>query len=91
MKIALVIAAGRRVETICQILRNRGDPAGQVARQKEDRHHDQRSPATTSQAITLSPSLKADPFNPTSCSVERLVNSSDPAITPAPRLRPAKK
>ena len=36
--------------------------------------------ATTSQAITQSPSLNAEPFSPTICSVERFVSSSEPAI-----------
>ncbi len=38
------------------------------------------SPASTSQAITERPSAKAAPFRPTSCSVERLVSSSEPAM-----------
>ena len=36
--------------------------------------------ATTSQAITQSPSLNAEPFSPTICSVERFVSSSEPAM-----------
>jgi hypothetical protein len=49
------------------------------------------APAMTSQAITQMPSLKAAPFSPTSCSVERLVRRSDPAMNPPVRVRPARK
>lgn len=37
------------------------------------------------------PSLNADPFNPTICSVERFVNNKDPAITGYVKLLPARK
>jgi len=48
-------------------------------------------PAITSHAITVKPSANAAPLSPTSCSVDRLVSSSDPATKPAVKLRPAKK
>ena len=48
-------------------------------------------PAMTSQHITESPLEKAPPLSPTSCSVERLVRSSEPAMTTPVRLRPARK
>jgi hypothetical protein len=47
--------------------------------------------ATTSQAITERPSLKAAPFNPTICSVERLVSSREPAMIGKVRERPPRK
>ena len=47
--------------------------------------------AKVSQTITNIPSLNAAPFNPTICSLDKLVNKSDPATTVAVRLRPAKK
>ncbi len=47
--------------------------------------------ATTSQAITERPSLKAAPLRPTICSVERLVISREPAMIGKVRLRPARK
>ena len=37
-------------------------------------------PAMTSQAMTAMPSLKAAPLSPTNCSVDRLVNRSEPAM-----------
>ena len=48
-------------------------------------------PATTSQHITDNPSLNESPFKPTSCSVERFVSNSDPAMKTPVKLRPAKK
>ena len=36
--------------------------------------------ATTSHAMTQSPSLNAEPLSPTICSVERFVSSRDPAM-----------
>ena len=47
--------------------------------------------ATTSQAITLNPFLKADPLSPTICSVERLVKRSEPAMIGKVKLRPPRK
>jgi len=47
--------------------------------------------ARVSQAITRIPSLKAEPFKPTNCSVERFVNNKEAAITGAVRLLPPKK
>ena len=47
--------------------------------------------ATTSHAITLIPSLNAEPFKPTICSVERFVNNNEPAITGYVKLLPARK
>ena len=47
--------------------------------------------AKVSQTITDKPLSYAEPFSPTICSVERLVNSKDPAITPAVKLLPPKK
>ena len=35
--------------------------------------------------------MNAAPFKPTSCSVERFVSSSDPAMNTAPSERPARK
>jgi hypothetical protein len=48
-------------------------------------------PATTSQHMTDNPSLNESPFKPTSCSVERFVSSSEPAMNTPVKLRPAKK
>jgi hypothetical protein len=47
--------------------------------------------ATTSQAMTLNPSLKAAPFKPTICSVDRFVKSKDPAIIGKVSERPPRK
>src|SRR6056297_667157 len=47
--------------------------------------------AKVSHAITDNPSLYALPLSPTICSVERFVNKSEPAMTPAVRLLPPKK
>ena len=47
--------------------------------------------ATTSQAITLKPSLKAAPFKPTICSVDRFVSSKEPAIIGNVSERPPRK
>ena len=47
--------------------------------------------ATTSQAITANPSLKAAPFKPTICSVDKLVSKSEPAIIGKVKDRPPKK
>ena len=47
--------------------------------------------ATTSQAITHRPSLKAAPLRPTICSVERFVSRSEPAITGNVSDRPPRK
>ena len=47
--------------------------------------------ATTSHAITLIPSLNAEPFRPTICSVDKFVSSRDPAMNGNVRLRPARK
>ena len=47
--------------------------------------------AITSQAMTLKPSVKAEPFSPTICSVERLVISMDAAISGNVSVRPARK
>ena len=47
--------------------------------------------ASVSHAITDKPSVYALPFNPTICSVDKLVSSKEPAITPAVKLLPPKK
>lgn len=47
--------------------------------------------AKVSQAITNIPSEKAEPFNPTICSVDKFVSNKDPAITPAVKLLPPRK
>ena len=47
--------------------------------------------ATTSHTMTDNPAVNASPFNPTICSVERFVSSSDPAITGNVSERPARK
>lgn len=49
------------------------------------------STATTSQAITLRPSLKAAPFKPTICSVDKFVRSNEPAMIGKVSLRPPRK
>ena len=49
------------------------------------------APAKTSHAITHRPSLKASPFSPTSCSVDRFVSISEPAMYPPVSDRPPRK
>ena len=46
---------------------------------------------TPSQTMTQNPSVKAAPFSPTICSVDRFVSSSDPAIRGNVSERPARK
>ena len=46
---------------------------------------------TTSQTMTQNPLMNASPFKPTICSVERLVNSSEPAMSGKVSDRPARK
>lgn len=50
----------------------------------------QHGAATISNAIALMPTTKVCPFEPTSCSAERLVSSSEPAITRPGSPRPAR-
>ena len=45
----------------------------------------------TSQAMTIIPFLYDEPFNPTKCSVDRLVSNMEPAITTPVRLLPPRK
>ena len=47
--------------------------------------------ARVSHTITDNPLWYAAPFNPTICSVDKLVNNNEPAITPAVKLRPPRK
>ena len=44
-----------------------------------------------SHAIANMPSLNAAPFNPTICSVDKLVSKREPAITTPVRLLPPRK
>jgi hypothetical protein len=47
--------------------------------------------ATTSHTMTENPYVKAAPFRPTICSVDRFVSNSDPAMSGHVRLLPARK
>ena len=49
------------------------------------------STATTSQTMTEKPYVNAAPLRPTICSVDRLVSSSEPAISGQVNERPARK